>query len=143
MKTMTLIKDSDGLQWVGRTIDGVLSTLRNGKYIVTVEKHREPRTLSQNALMWMWLSCIERETGTPKEDVYSYYCRKFLCRVTVINGKEVTVNDTSSMLSTGQMSEFMTQIQADAAMELGIMLPLPTDRYYHEFVNEYRNECRR
>jgi len=70
--------------------------------------------------------------------VYSYYCRKFLSRVVVMNGQEVTVNDTSSLLSTVQMSEFMTKIQADAATELGITLPLPADRYYEEFINEYK-----
>lgn len=137
-KTLTLIKNSDGLHWVGRTLDGMLSTLANGKYLVTVEKHREPRTLPQNSLMWMWFSCIEQETGAAKEDVYSYYCRKYLSRVVVMNGQEVTVNDTSSMLNMAQMSEFMTKIQADAASELGIMLPLPSDRYYQEFINEYK-----
>lgn len=137
-KTLTLIKNGDGLNWVGRTLDGMLSTLANGKYLVTVERHREPRTLAQNALMWMWFSCIEHETGTAKEDVYNYYCRKFLSRVVVMNGQEVTVNGTSSMLNTAQMSEFMTKIQADAATELGIMLPLPADRYYQEFINEYK-----
>lgn len=138
-KTLTLIKNSDGgIHWLGRTMDGMLSTLAKGKYLVTVEKYREPRTLPQNALMWMWLACIEQETGTAKEDVYSYYCRKFLSRVVVMNGQEVTVNDTSSMLNTAQMAEFMTKIQADAASEFGIMLPLPSDLYYQEFINEYK-----
>jgi hypothetical protein len=61
-----------------------------------------------------------------------------LSRVTIIGGQEVTVNDTSSMLNTAQMSDFMTKIQADAATELGITLPLPSDRYYEEFINEYK-----
>lgn len=82
--------------------------------------------------------CIEESTGTAKEDVYNYYCRKFLSRVTIVGGHEVTVNDTSSMLNTVQMSEFMTKIQADAASEMGITLPLPADRYYEEFINEYK-----
>lgn len=137
-KMLKVQKDGDSFRWIGQSIDYALSLLANGKYYVTIEKYKEPRTLSQNALMWMWLACIEQETGTPKEDVYNYYCRKFLSRVVVINGHEQMVNDTSSMLTTVQMSEFMTKIQADAASEMGISLPLPSDRYYQEFVDEYK-----
>lgn len=138
MKSTTMMKDKEGIRWLGRTLDSIVSMLSNGKYRVTVERYTEPRSLSQNALMWLWMTCIEEETGMAKEDVYNYYCRKFLSRVIIIGGQEVTVNDTSSMLNTVQMSEFMTKIQADAATELGIMLPLPSDRYYLEFIDEYR-----
>lgn len=138
MKTTTMIKDKDGIRWLGRTLDSLVSVLSNGKYRVVIERYTEPRTLSQNALMWFWMTCIEESTGTAKEDVYNYYCRKFLSRITVVAGHEVLVNDTSSMLNTVQMSEFMTKIQADAASEMGIVLPLPSDRYYEEFINDYK-----
>ena len=138
MKTATIIKTEGGIQWLGRTLDGIVSMVSNGKYRVTIERYTEPRSLSQNALMWLWMKCIEESTGTAKEDVYNYYCRKFLSRVTIVGWHEVTVNDTSSMLTTVQMSDFMTKIQADAATELGITLPLPSDRYYEEFINEYK-----
>lgn len=138
MKTTTMIKEKDGIRWLGRTLDEIVSVLSNGKYRVTVERYTEPRSLSQNALMWLWLKRIEDRTGTDKLDVYNYYCRKFLSRITIVGGHEVTVNDTSSMLNTVQMSEFMTKIQADAASEMGITLPLPSDRYYEEFIEEYK-----
>ena len=37
------------------------------------------------------------------------------------------------------MTDFLNKVQADAAAELGITLPLPEDRYYSEFINEYQN----
>lgn len=138
MKSITMIKDKEGVRWLGRTLDSIVSVLSNGKYRVTIERYTEPRSLSQNNLMWLWMTCIEEETGTAKEDVYNYYCRKFLSHRTIIGGEEVVVNDTSSMLNTLQMADFMTKIQADAASELGITLPLPSDKYYEEFINEYR-----
>ena len=54
------------------------SQLRNGRYRLIIERYTEPRTLSQNALMWLWFTCIEQETGTEKNVVHKHYCRKFL-----------------------------------------------------------------
>ena len=43
------------------------------------------------------------------------------------------IYNTSSKLNTEQMTEFLNKIQADAAQELGITLPLPTDRFFEQF----------
>ena len=127
---------------VDRNVDltGVFSTLRNGTYTITVKRATEKRTIAQNDLMWLWFTCIEQETGTPKEDVYSYYCRKFLQKQVRIGERLVWVNETSSRLNTQQMSEFMNKIQADAATEMGIQLPLSSDRYYDAFCEAYKNK---
>ena len=114
-----------------KSFDYLCSTLKNGTYKV------EPRTLSQNALMWLWFACIERETGTDKLDVHDYYCRKFLPRQICMNGNIVSVVGSTSKLNTIQMKTFMDKVQADAATELGINLPLPVDQYYKDFINEY------
>ena len=42
----------------------VIAMLRNGRYTVTFARQREPRSIEQNALMWLWFTCIESETGT-------------------------------------------------------------------------------
>lgn len=118
-------------------LSGLFSTLRNGVYTITVKRATEKRTIAQNDLMWLWFTCIERETGTPKEDVYSYYCKKFLMKTIRFGDRLERVYETSSRLNTQQMAEFMTKIQADAATELGIQLPLPTDIYYDAFVEAY------
>ncbi len=47
------------------------------------------------------------------------------------------INDTSSRLNTKQMTDFMMKIQADAASELGITLPVPDDRYFEDFYQQY------
>lgn len=87
--------------------------------------------------MWMWFKCIENSTGTDKNDIYMYYCKKFLCKVIRVGEKVEKVYETSSMLNTTQMTEFMNKIQADAASELGIMLPIPDDRYFENFYQQY------
>ena len=87
----------------------------------------------------MWFTCIEQETGTDKQDVHDYYCHRFLRWTTYINGKEIVVAGSTSKLNTLQMTDFLNKVQADAAAELGIRLPLPADRYYQEFIDEYKD----
>ena len=133
----TLIK-KDGKVSMEKSFDFLCSLLRNSVYTLSIKRKTEPRTVSQNALMWMWFKCMEENTGTEKNDWHDYYCAKFLQREISIGGKRFTVIGGTSTLNTVQMSNFMDKIQADAATEWEITLPLPADRYYQEFINHYR-----
>ena len=137
-QTAILVKENGAVR-MDKSFDFMCSQLRNGRYRLTIERYTEPRTVSQNALMWMWFTCIEQETGTDKQDVHDYYCDLFLRRTAVVHGKETVVSGSTSRLNTLQMTDFLNKVKADAASEFGIMLPLPADRYYQEFVNEYKN----
>lgn len=137
-QTAVLVKENGEVR-MNKSFDFMCSQLRNGRYKVSIERYTEPRTLSQNALMWLWFTCIEQETGTSKQDVHDYYCNLFLRRTAVIKGKETVIAGSTSRLNTIQMTDFLNKVKADAASELGIMLPLPADRFYQEFINEYKN----
>ena len=116
----------------------ILSTLRNGHYVITIARRKEPRSIEQNALMWLWFSCMEQETGTPRQDIHDYYCQKFLQRTISWNGRTETITEGTSRQTKERMTVFLNQIQADAASEFGIALPSPEDRYWEEFYNEYK-----
>ena len=51
----------------------------------------------------------------------------------------MVIAGSTSKLNTVQMTDFLNKVQADAAAELGITLPLPADRDYNEFINEYKD----
>lgn len=131
------VEKKDGRVSLDTDLDYLFSTLRNGSYNLILKRVNEKRTINQNDLMWMWFRCIENDTGTDKNDIYMYYCKKFLCKVIRVGEKVEKVYETSSMLNTAQMSEFMTKIQADAASELGITLPIPEDKYFEAFYQQY------
>lgn len=137
-QTAVLTKEKGEIR-MNKSFDFMCSQLCNGRYRVTIERYTEPRTLNQNALMWLWFTCIEQETGTDKQDVHDYYCNRFLRRTAFINGRELVISGKTSSLNTLQMTDFLNKIKADAAAEFGITLPLPADRYYQEFINEYKN----
>ena len=135
-KTVTMRK-SEGRITFDVELPYVFSTLANGTYTITINRASEKRSISQNDLMWMWFACIERETCTPKDDVYMYYCKKFLMKTIQVGSKLERIYNTSSKLNTPQMTEFLNKIQADALTELGITLPRPEDRFFEQFYSQF------
>lgn len=121
-----------------QSFDYLCSLLRNGVYTVKIARKTEPRTISQNSLMWLWYKCLEESTGTPKDDWHDYYKAKFLGRVVTVGGRQWRVTGSTKDLNTVQMTDYLNKVQADAAAEFGIMLPLPSDRHYQAFVDEYK-----
>lgn len=138
MPEATLVK-SNGKVSMDKSFDYLCSLLRNGTYTVKIVRKTQPRTVSQNALMWMWFTCMEEATGTPKSDIHDYYKAKYLGRDIAVSGRWVHVIGSTTDLNTLQMTDYLNKIQADAATEFGINLPLPADRHYQDFINEYKN----
>ena len=135
-KVVTMKKDGERLMF-DQELPYIFSLLANGSYTITIKKASQKRSIPQNELMWMWLTCIERETGTPKDDVYMYYCKKFLIKTIQIGERQERIYNTSSKLTSEEMTEFLNKIQADAATELGIRLPLPEDRFFEQFYAQF------
>lgn len=121
-----------------RDFELMCSLLRNGEYTVKIVRKTQPRTISQNSLMWMWYKCMEETTGQSKDDFHDYYKAKFLRRQVTIGGRYVTVVGSTTDLNTIQMTNYLEKVKADAATEFGIALPLPEDKNYNTFVQEYR-----
>lgn len=128
----------NGVVKMDKDFDFMCSLLRNGEYTVKIVRKTKPRTISQNALMWMWFQCMEEATGQPKEDFHDYYKVKFLLRRIEVRGKVTTVVGSTTKLNTLQMTDYLEKIKADAATEWGITLPLPADRSYQAFIEHYR-----
>lgn len=142
MKTILVSKNKGEIlnkERVLQQLDNMLKLLVNGNYILNIKKQVSKRTLDQNALMWLWFACIENETGTDKHDVHDYYCKLFLKREVSVNGKRELVVSGTSKLDTVAMTHFLNKIQADAASEFGIILPVPADLAFEEFKNQYIN----
>ena len=134
-----ILRKEGGRVSVDTDLDALFARMRNGVYDITIKRKQEQRSVSQNALMWMWFGCIEEQTGTLKDDVYLYYRSKFLGKWLSLAGeKPVWVSLKTSELTKEQFAEFLNQIQADAASELGITLPTPDDLHWEAFFQQYK-----
>jgi hypothetical protein len=113
-------------------------------YTVEVKLQREKRSIDQNRLYWLWLTCIMHETGQDKNDLHAVFAAKFLGtdKTTVkLNGVEYSTENvrTTTNLDTKQFKYYLDRVQQFANVELGIELPNPEDQYFEQFETFYKN----
>ena len=107
---------------------------------VTISITREKRTLDQNNLYWLWLSCIAKETGNDKDDLHEYFIYKYLNPELVqVFEKMIYKRLSTSTLDTKQFTGYLNKIQVFANTELAIELPNPEDLKFAEFYEYYKN----
>jgi len=121
-------------------ISGYIRQLPDGKkYDIHINLKREKRSLPQNRLYWMWLTCISDDTGSDKDQLHKEFSKMFLHKDTVvgIGGELVEVPVSTTKLNSAQFTDYLNNIQVFAASELGIVLPLPEDDAWNLFVDHY------
>lgn len=103
---------------------------------------KKTRSLSQNSLYWVWLTCIESETGNDKDNLHWFFKHKFLGYADLqINTKKtiefIKVIKSTTDLNTNQFNEYLTKIHSFCATELNITLLYPEDKNFLDFYNTY------
>ena len=117
-----------------------MNTCGTGEWIIKMEKKTQQRGLSQNALLWVWMEVMSKEWADATDDHYTkeqwkeFFARKFL-PVTGPDGE--VVGGSTSALTTEQMNEFLTKIQAYVATEWGITLLGAEDNMFNEWRAQY------
>jgi len=121
------------------------------------------RSLDQNALMWLWLKCIEKETGNDKNEFHLLYRANFLAKedsyitkIIIPSLWEKTkiriglfdyfkglgdIIDIISYSTTEQdvagILEYLNKIQDHANDSMDIILPKLEEKLFSDFYNEY------
>lgn len=109
--------------------------LANGLWQLVIEKPN--RTDLENRTFWGWLRLISEETGNGQRDLYAYYCERFNPqRCTYFKDGRFSRGGTSD-LNTKDFALLLTEIKADAASELGIVLPTSEDAAFDDFYESY------
>ena len=100
---------------------------------IEIKPYRKPRTLDQNVLFHGWVAILARETGNDFDDTKEALKSMFLPpRFVEIDSKTVEVRRSTAKLSTKEMGEFCTRIQAWASSEFAIILPTRDDQLIEE-----------
>ena len=109
-------------------------------YTVEIVQRNAKRSIDQNRLYWLWLTCIGNETRNGRDDLHEYFKQKYIQPETVVIFGEERLKHTTTDKSTAQFKEYLDKIQAFAASELAITLPDPDDKHWEEFVEFYRDK---
>lgn len=135
MKTITIEKQ-DGVTAMSEDVGMAVALLRNGTYTVTIKRQRES-TAAQNALLWMWVNAIARETGDKADDIYKWLCHELLPHEVSVMGERVMVDGNPKDLGKAQMSAFLDLVRNWVWQKTGIRLPQPGDRLFEQFKAKY------
>jgi hypothetical protein len=109
-------------------------------YTVEITERRIKRTISQNGLYWLWLTCISHETGNDKDDLHEYFKQKYMSPKTVNLFGENLYRLSTTDLDTLQFKGLLDHIQIFASTELAIALPDPNDLRWEEFYDYYKDK---
>ena len=94
-----------------------------GYVTVDIKKRTQKRSIDQNALLWFWLTCLEHETGQPKEDIHDYYKNKLLKRWVTVKGKRVEVVGGTSTMNSEEFSYYLEAFKDNVAKDFEYILP--------------------
>jgi len=109
-------------------------------YTVEITERRIKRTISQNGLYWLWLTCISHETGNDKDDLHEYFKQKYLVRERKYIIDQLVEVVSTKGLSTVQFKDLLDNVQMFASTELAITLPDPEDKRWEEFFDYYKDK---
>jgi len=96
-------------------------------FSIVIAPYKKNRSLDQNNLYWKWIGIIARESGNDPEHTHDALKQRFLLPVFVSIGTMTFEVRSTKKLKVAEMSEYMTAVQAMAATELGLVLPVPED----------------
>lgn len=117
-----------------------VETLPDGEFNLDIKQEREIRTISQNSLYWLWLTCIMAETGNDKDYLHIFFGKKYLPQDRrIVFNYPVDVTTSTTSLDTAQFTHYLERIQQFANSELGIVLPNPEDLHFKEFYETYKD----
>lgn len=112
----------------------------NKQFEVIIKQIRKIRTMPQNRLYWLWLTCIMEETGNDKEDLHRHFTEKYLPKNTrEVLGQQIEEPISTKILDTAQFTKYLERVQQFANSELGIALPNPEDLHWKDFYDQYHN----
>ena len=139
------LKKENGHVTDQRTIDQCMGFMPNGDYVAEIipkaqwEK-KQPRTLSQNALFYVWCGAIANffnvtygDDHWNKDNVHDLFCEMYKQPFVLPNGQVIDKWVETSKLNKKQMTDFMSKIQGYMATEHGATVPLPDDEKYKDF----------
>ena len=110
------------------------------QYTVEWTKRTIRRTISQNSLYWLWLTCIAFETGNDKDDLHDYFKKKYLEPENSKLFGETFLRWSTRDLTTNMFKYYLDKIHEFALTELSITLPNPEDLRWEEFYDYYKDK---
>ena len=107
-----------------------VSTLKDGKYYLILQRPKSQRSLAQNRYLWVLYTHIGDYIGEPPEKVHEYLKKEFLKEhIFIVLNKEHQAGNhfdkikSTTQLNTKEFSDYIEQIKRWASEFLDLYLP--------------------
>ena len=99
------------------------------------------RTTKANRLYWLWMKCLEDNTGESKDKFHEFFKYEIIgTRTDVdIKGRLIIKEPSTAGMLSKPFNEYMNKVQVIALTEFNVTLPLPEDLGYDEFLEHYKD----
>ena len=101
-----------------------LHSLEGCECDVTVEKHKNKRSVQQNKLYWAMLKIISEDTGHSKDYLHEFFKHKFLGDKIEVFGEPFVYSRSTTKLTTDELSVYLGDIRFYIMDATGIDLPI-------------------
>lgn len=111
-----------------KCIDFICNLDLNQRWLVTVEKEKNNRSLAQNRMYWQWNGIMGNEIGCTADDWHQEMMRMFLpSKFYTISGKTEERAKSTKKLTVKEFTEYLEHIDRHCASFHGAVLPHPED----------------
>lgn len=137
--------------------------LSDKKAFIELREIKLKRSLDANGLYWLWLTCLEKETGNLKDELHLLYratyltksdehierilrpdlwrkLKKLIDEFHCFNGLNQIIDviaESTTEQDTAQFSEYLKKIQIHARANMNVILLNQEDQHFAEFYKMY------
>lgn len=131
--------------------------------LIELREVRVNRNLDQNGLYWVWLGCLQTETGMNKNELHYLFRANFLAKETDeilqtlnaafyqqlkrivsnwqfipgINSVIDVISHSTTEIDTAQFAAYLNEIQSFSRVHFDVVLLSLDDKHFIEFYREY------
>lgn len=130
MTFLELIKTSEGYQYSHPRFIELIRSLKDGVYsiIVMPSEAKKVRSIQQNAYYWgVIIKYVGNHLGYTDDETHELMKITHNAKNLIVNGEEVKIGVSTSVLSTIQFEEYLERIRQWASIDLGVSIPLPNE----------------
>jgi len=128
MTFLELVKTSEGFQYSHPRFVELIRSLRDGVYsiIIMPREAKKVRSLQQNSYYWgVVIKHISDHLGYTDQETHELMKVTHNAKNLIVNGEEIKIGISTSVLSTIQFEEYLEKIRQWASIYLGVSIPLP------------------
>lgn len=111
------------------------------QYEIEITSVKKIRSIQQSRLYWLQINVLSKESGYTPNELHEILGELFLPKVEIKHKQTTVIRPISTtQLTTAQFTDYLFHIQVFASEEFGVVLPVPEDLIFEQWVDMYADK---